>query len=505
MKTRKLMIGIGVILCAGAILWGCKSRENSSSVADNGDDGICEIAIENLTLGASYPDTEEVEKLINEITVPAISCKVKIVNCFIGDHANMLKKSRMGIQQLDLVNTGTTTSLSDLVADGTLLELNDLLDKYGKELKEKEGELLKVTSVDGKVYAVCANLKPGRASGIGYNKEIADKYDIQVPEQVDLQVLTEIGIQLKEKNTGIYLISFGNSGAVEASAFASWFDIEDFGGDMNYGVIFNPLDSIKIENVYASKEYREFCRTMKLWRDEGYIPSDSLYSGADAQAMFNNGEMFLQWTSVSPGTLHLVEKKEVDFDEILVAMTPNRITTSLVQEFTWGISSSCKNPEKAMELLNLIYTNSELANLLQNGREGIDYVKTGEKSIAYPAGKTNSTVGYSSYFSCFGDGDEVYQFGESTGDWTAYIKNYSEESKPSKTLGYVFQTDKVAQEVDAVSKVVNEYRPVLETGLCEDADETLDQFLDALQKAGMAKIIGENRRQLESWLEEQEK
>jgi len=63
---------------------------------------------------------------------------------------------------------------------------------------------------------------------------------------------------------------------------------------------------------------------MKLWRDEGYIPSDSLYSGADAQAMFNNGEMFLQWTSVSPGTLHLVEKKEVDFDEILVAMTPNR-------------------------------------------------------------------------------------------------------------------------------------------------------------------------------------
>ena len=205
MKTRKLMIGIGVILCAGAILWGCKSRENSSSVADNGDDGICEIAIENLTLGASYPDTEEVEKLINEITVPAISCKVKIVNCFIGDHANMLKKSRMGIQQLDLVNTGTTTSLSDLVADGTLLELNDLLDKYGKELKEKEGELLKVTSVDGKVYAVCANLKPGRASGIGYNKEIADKYDIQVPEQVDLQVLTEIGIQLKEKNTGIYL------------------------------------------------------------------------------------------------------------------------------------------------------------------------------------------------------------------------------------------------------------------------------------------------------------
>ena len=121
-------------------------------------------------------------------------------------------------------------------------------------------------------------------------------------------------------------------------------------------------------NAYASEEYRDLCRTIKLWRDEGYIPEDSLYSGVDAQSMFNEGEMFLQWTSVSTGTLHLVSKKSLDFDEVLVAMTPNRTTTSLVQEFTWGITSSCKNPEKAMELLNLIYTNSDLANLLQNGR-----------------------------------------------------------------------------------------------------------------------------------------
>jgi len=92
-----------------------------------------------------------------------------------------------------------------------------------------------------------------------------------------------------------------------------------------------------------------------------------------------------------------------------------------------------------MELLNLIYTNSELANLLQNGREGIDYVKTGEKSIEYPIGKTNSTVGYSSYFSCFGDGDEVYQFGESTDDMDCIHKKLIRKNRNrSKTLGIMF-------------------------------------------------------------------
>ena len=483
MRKGKILAGAGLALLSAAVLWGCQDRETISPLENGEADEVCEIAIENLTLGAKYPDTEAVEELINEITVPAISCKVKIVNCFIGDHANMLKKAKMGIQQLDLVNTGTTTSLSDLAADGTLIELNDLLDKYGKDLQEKEGELLKVTSLNGKVYAVCANLNPGRASGIGYNKDLAEKYHIEVPEQLELQNLTEIGKQLKEKNTGVYLISFGNAGNVDSSAFTSLFDVEDFGGDMNYGVIFDPLNSTEIVNAYASEEYRDFCRTIKLWRDEGYIPEDSLYSGVDAQSMFNEGEMFLQWTSVSLGTLHLVSKKSLDFDEVLVAMTPNRTTTSLVQEFTWGITSSCKNPEKAMELLNLIYT----------------------KTIAYPEGKDNSSVGYSSYFTCYGDSDQVYQFGENGTDWRDFMKNYSEDSKPSRTLGYVFQTDQVAAEVDAVSRVVNEYRPVLETGMTEDADKTLNQFLEALDEAGMEKIIEENRRQLGVWLKEQEK
>ena len=114
MRKGKILVGAGLALLSVVVLWGCQDRETISPLENGEADEVCEIAIENLTLGAKYPDTEAVEELINEITVPAISCKVKIVNCFIGDHANMLKKAKMGIQQLDLVNTGTTTSLSDL-------------------------------------------------------------------------------------------------------------------------------------------------------------------------------------------------------------------------------------------------------------------------------------------------------------------------------------------------------------------------------------------------------
>ena len=81
------------------------------------------------------------------------------------------------------------------------------------------------------------------------------------------------------------------------------------------------------------------------------------------------------------------------------------------------------------------------------------------------------------------------------------LVHFAEDSSPSKTLGYVFQTDSVAEEVENVSRIVNKYRPVLETGMTQNADETLNQFLAELEAAGMGQIIKENRQQLKAWLE----
>ena len=498
MRIRKILAISVIVLLGGIILWGCRNRENVSSQENSLSEEVCEIAIENMTLGAAYPDTEEVEKMINEITVPAISCKVKIVNCYIGDHANMLKKSRMGIQQLDLVNTGTTTSLSELVSEGALLELNDLLENYGQDLMKKEGNLLDVTSINGKIYAVCANLNPGRASGVGYNNDIAKKYDIQVSDQLTLDDLTEIGRQLKEKNTGIYLTSFGNLGNVESSAFTSLFDVEDFGGDMNYGVIFHPLDSTEIVNAYASEEYRDFCRIMKLWRDEGYIPKDSLYSGVDAQSMFNTGEMFLQWTSVSQGTLHLVGKKNLSFDEVLVAMTPNRITTSLVQEFTWGISSSCKNPEAGIKFLDWLYSNEENYRLFTYGIEGRNYNIVGDRIAEFVKGPDgNNTWHYDEWQMGLID-YKLFEEGISEKCLEVETQPMSGKITVSPIIGFTFDQTPVANEIaNLQTEVIASIYPI-KFGLV-DYDSHIDDAIANLKAAGMDKVIDEYRRQFEEF------
>lgn len=474
--------------------------EGSGVSVINFDEEPYEVAIENVTLGQEYPDTAAVEEAINAITVPAINCKVKIINYHIADHATKVSLAVAGGDKLDLINTGLTTSLSTLVSDGVVIALDDLLNERGQDLLAKEGNLVKGTTINGEIYAVPASLYPSKSDGIGYNQQMADEYGITVPENVTLEQLTEIGAKLKAANPDLYLTTQGDGSLFGLN---NYYSLEAFSGDLNYGIIFDPLNSTTIVNAYESEQYKHYLDVMKSWKDLGYIPSDSLTSGQNAQDLFNTGQTFYQWVSVSPYSEQTVAGKGLSFTETLVATTPNLLSTSSVLEFGWGITSSCERPDKAMDFLNFLYTNAEVANLLQYGLEGKQYVKVSDKIIKYAEGVNSMNAGYGRIFTQFGDTCQLFQLEPATEAYYDELKAFAAKAQPSKTLGYIFDSESVATEVAAVSSVVSEYRPVLETGMADDVDATLAEFNSALKDAGIDAIIAENQAQLDAWLAQQ--
>jgi putative aldouronate transport system substrate-binding protein len=461
------------------------------------DEEPYEVAIENVTLGAEYPDTAAVEEAINAITVPAINCKVKIVNYHIADHATKVSLAVAGGDKLDLINTGLTTSLSTLVSDGIVIAMDELLNERGKDLLAKEGNLVKATTVNGEIFAVPASLYPSKSNGIGYNQSIADEYGITVPENVTLDQLTEIGAKLKAANSGIYLTTQADGALTSLDVF---YNLEAFGGDLSYGAVFDPLNGTTVVNAYASEQYKQYCEVLKSWKDLGYIPADSLTNGQNGADVFNAGQTFYQWISVSPNSEQTVAGKGLSFKETLVATTPNTLSTASVQEFGWGITSSCERPEKAMDFLNFLYVNAEVANLLQNGIEGKHYSKVSDNVIKYADGVNPSSPGYGRLFTQFGDTVQQFQFEPATESFHEDLKAFAAEAQESKTLGYVFNTENVATEIAAVSSVVSEYRPVLETGMADDVTAALAEFNAALKDAGIDTIIQENQSQIDAWL-----
>jgi putative aldouronate transport system substrate-binding protein len=473
--------------------------DTSASVIDF-DEEPYEVAIENVTLGAEYPDTTAVEEAVNAITVPAINVKVKIVNYHIADHATKVSLAVAGGDKLDLISTGLTTALSTLVSDGVVIELDDLLNERGQDLITKEGDLLKATTVGGKIYAVPASLYSSKSMGIGYNQSIADECGITVPENVTLDQLTEIGAAIKVKRPDLYLTTQGDGSLDSLNVF---YDLESFGGDLNYGVIYDPLNSTTIENVYASEQFKHYCEVMKTWKDLGYMPADSLTNGQNGQDVFNAGQTFYQWTSVNPNAGQTYASKGLSFATPLVATTPNTLSTNSVQEFAWGITSSCERPDKAMDFLNFLYNNADVANLLQNGLEGKEYVKVSDNVIKYADGVNPGNIGYSTIFTQYGDACQRFQFEPATETYHDELKAFAAAAQSTKTLGYVFDTESVATEIAAVSSTVSEYRPVLETGMVDDVNATLAEFNEALKSAGIDKIIAENQKQLDAWLAQQ--
>lgn len=483
--------------CSAAVL-------HNSSTASTTDSHSCEIVIEHLTLGdVPMPDLQAVEDAVSAITLPAINCTVKIENIPIADHATRISLMSAQNDQLDIINTGRTISLSELVADGALLPLDDLLNQYGTDLLDKADKLLEANLINNQTYAIPANLYCGGNSGFLYNQNMADKYGLNLSETVSIAEIESIASTLHTH--GKYLLSQGD-GSNNPVLLGTFFPaIVPVGSNMYAnGVSVSGDSGTDIKNVFETEEYLEYCQMLRRWKENGWIPDDSLTSGLLVNQLFQNQEIFMTWLTVNPVEEALQEKNYSFSVDMFATTSQTPLRTSQVQEDGWGISSTSKNPEKAMEFLNLMYSNSEISNLLMNGIEGQEYQKISDHIITYPEQVSANNIGYSRYFSVFGDFMDIYQWQPVTEDFYQELKDFQSQMTVSPLLGYTFDVTPVASEYTAVMRVLSEYLPPLECGMIADVEGAVKNMNVLLSDAGIGQIIQENQRQLDLWLDSHE-
>lgn len=455
-----------------------------------------EVVMEVLNLGQDYPDLPEIEAAINEISLPAINCTLKIQPIHIGDHATKLSLAAAGGDKFDLVYTGTTTSLSSLVSDGVLVPLDDIAATYAPELLAKVGDLVEAGKINGQLYTLPADLYPAFGGAIMYNADMARQYGIEMPEKITSWRELEPAAEILAKN-GVYLMTPGDGGVGMTMGYCS--DIAaDFGGDYNYGVIMKNGDTT-IEDFYKTDFFLEYCKMMKEWHDKGYIPADSMTSGENAQDVFKVGKTFCQGTKYTPSEM-AGNKNKYDFEAAYTVSKEPMLGTEGVIQYAWGICITSEQPERAMAMLNLIYTNSDVGNLLMYGMEGKEYEKVSEHIIRMPEGVTPQNTGYSVNFLRAGDFMDMYQWEPNTEDFYNELRDFQESAEKSAILGYTFDATPVSTQLAAVSNVVAEYRPGLLCGNVDDVDAAIAQFQEKLEQAGLLDIIEENQKQLNEWL-----
>ncbi len=162
-----------------------------------------------------------------------------------------------------------------------------------------------------------------------------------------------------------------------------------------------------------------------------------------------------------------------------------------------SIARNSQNPEKAMEFMNLLYTDADVMNLIANGIEGKHYVVNDEGTISLPEGVTESNY-------VFGQ----WQIGNNflTHPWEGNDPNYWEQMMEhnnnaivSPAFGFTFNPDPVKTEIAAATNVLNQFRVGLESGTLDPA-KSFPEFNEKLKSAGLDKILAEKQRQYDEWV-----
>lgn len=495
---KKVVSSLLIMTMLTTVLAGCGSGSKDEGKKPQADSGETEtIAIQLVNVVPELPDVEAVEAELNKITEKEINCKVDIQNLFIGDLPTTTSMNIVSDEKMDIVAVGLTQKLADIYDDGILMELDDYLEYAPNYVKAVEN-VLKAGQVNGVQYALPANPYVANSPGFVYNKDMADELGITVEKGADFDDLTAAFAAVKAND--VYGSSAGGSTALNVHMY---YNVETFGTNADFGYIADPVNSTKIENFYASDLFKNYCVAAKNWTDNDYMPAGSLTDTTTPQEYFKMEKLFglptgydmSQFATWQSGQSFAIDIAQLD-DPI--------ITTASTAERMWGIAANSKHPEKAMELLELIYTNADVANLLQYGIEGKHYTKVeGTENVCTAEGAEVGPEGYTSLFTKYGDPTKAMTAVPNGDDYLEKVEEFNKDVPTSKSLGYVFDVTNVSAEAGAVSNVIAEHLPRLQSGNVENVDAAIEEFVNALDKAGMTAIIEENQKQLDAYMEQQ--
>lgn len=455
-----------------------------------------------LTIGfyvnAEMPtDLDAVIDKLNEYLLE--KCNAKITDYVIMNYSNYLDQINLilsGDEKLDLFLLRGSSYYMQYESRGQLLALDDLLAEYGSGVTEAVGDFMEGTTVEGAIYGVPTIRDMAKSYGFVMADSVVQENGIDLSTVETLDDMVEVFETIKENEPEMTPWK----DAVGANALMEYTIGIDALSDY-IGVLMNEGqdETLEVVNYFETEEYAYWCNYMHDLYEKGYIAKDFLTNTDSSHDLLRAHTSFSMSTGLKPG-FDVQESTVIAEPAVSVSLTDTYTTTSLVQTAMWCIPHNSTEPEAAMEMLNLMYSDEYFYNLITWGIEGQHYEFKEDGHIGYPEGVTAENSGYSlglgwifgnQYLSYVWEGDDL--------DVYEQLKEFNDSATKSKALGFTYDTSAVKTEVAAVTSVMNEYRAGLEYGVL-DPETALPEFIEKLKAAGIDTVIEEKQNQLDAWL-----
>lgn len=502
-KLKKL--SLIVVLVLTSLLAACansdgKSNGGNSGVQPEGNGQTAESeppyeVVMAYMSGTNSPDLELVQQEMSKITKQKINATIKLLPIGFAAWSQQTNLMLSGSEKLDLMVTGSGFNYSGQVSKGQLLPLDDLLESHGQGiLKAVDPTYLEGSRIKGELFGVTGLREFAADWGAVFRKDIVDKHNIDLSQVTTWEQLGSVLETIKQNEPG--LTPLGQQGQNQTILNVMMADKFDTLGD-GFGVI-RYSGGTKLENLYESQEYLDALKLVRKWNQAGYLAKDLAISTDTGTNLVKANKLFGYVANLKPG-FEAQETRNSSKEIVGLRLTKPMMGAGSFNAFMMSITKNSKNPEKAMEMMNLLYTDPELLNLLDWGIEGKHYEKKGDNMIGQPSGVSGDT-GYSFFFWEIGNAFITYIWEGNDPQVWEKTQVFNESAVKSPAIGFTFSADAVKTEIASVTNVLNQYRVALETGTV-DPVKTLPEFNAKLKEAGLEKIIAEKQKQYDAWLQ----
>lgn len=334
--------------------------------------------------------------------------------------------------------------------------------------------------VDGLIYAVPTYKDSSMTNYFVWDKELLDANGLDASEGHTLEAIEPILYELKDKtsNTVYPLNSNG------ATYLLSVYD------QMSTGL---PAIGVRIDDteykVVATLEQEDIMTSLSLlhkWYNDGIINADAATHAESNK--YNVCSVAQGWPSAAITTWGPnmgVEAVAYQFGDTIAS-------NETVQGSLNSISINCPYPEKALQLLDIINTDTYVRDLFYYGVEGENWEYT-EDGRVHKINAEWTMAGYTqaTFFNVsLTDDMDFNQWDE--------VRELNDNATASVLLGFFFDTTPIQDQLASCIEIFNRYKGEVLTGTTDPA-VSVPQMMEEMRAAGFDDIVAEAQAQVDAF------
>lgn len=403
-----------------------------------------------------------------------------------GDYNQKMQMAMAGGDEWDLCFTSAwANNYVNAAGKGAYLALDDLLEKHAPDVLATVPEKFwDGVRVNGNIYGMINYQVMYDQGGQRYLKSVVDEMGIDVAAIKTFDDLIKV---LKDVQAKHPEMSATRGLGVSMPMLA--FQPEAVNTILGQFIGYDPATK-KVSLDYAMEKYAPIFAAAREVKENNLQPADAA-TLKDETTLINNGQIFNRYERIKPGTESML-KANTGLDWVVAPTCEKFIDTAAVQSTVTAVNANSKNPEKAIELYNYLYTNKEAFNTLVYGIEGQDYNLEDGRVAPIEGGYAAQAWMVGNQFNA------LVRATDAPDVWEQTMKG-NEEAVISPLYGYVADRAPIETEMASCEAVWGEYKDILMYGL-DDTDKAVSEMKAKMESAGIEKVIAELQAQVDAFL-----